>query len=170
MNIKIYTMIGLGLLLSFLIGYGLANNRDKLTYELYKYTNGDLDLTVQPVGSPADRVGEDQIYVLKDKIEIIIKNAEWSSYEPTGSMEPVLTNTANGLYIIPKGPEEIKEGDIIAYSLKGHDKDIVHRVIKIMKDEQGNYFYVTKGDANPVIDPELVPYDNVKRILFGVIY
>ena len=105
-----------------------------------------------------------------DKIEINVDGAEWSSYEPTGSMEPILSERANGLYLIPKGPEDIHVGDIIAYHYSTEDMDIVHRVVGIQKDKYGNYFYITKGDANPVPDPELVPYDNVKRILFGVIY
>jgi signal peptidase I len=94
----------------------------------------------------------------------------WSSYEPTGSMEPVLSEKANGIYILPKGPEDIKVGDIVAYSKDDHSKDIVHRVVGVTRDEYGNTFYKLKGDANPVPDPELVPYNKVQRILVGVIY
>lgn len=167
---KAYILIGLVLTLSFLFGYEIADNKDKITYDLYKFTNGNVDWVDKVEGAPGDRVLEDDIYVLRDKIEINIANAEWSSYEPTGSMEPILTHTANGLYLIPQGPEDIQVGDIVAYSLEGHDKDIVHRIVEIQKDEYGNYFYITKGDANPVPDPDPVPYDAIKRVLIGVLY
>jgi signal peptidase I len=149
----------------------VANSQQRITYDLYKFTKGNVDLVTRPVHAPRDRIIEDNIYVLKDKIEIDIPNAEWSSYEPTGSMEPVLTDTANGLYVLPKGPEDIQVGDIVAYTLgDGVSKDIVHRVIAVTKDENGNYYYTTKGDANPVSDPDLVPYNNIKRILIGILY
>lgn len=154
-----------------MFGFEVSKSQERITYDLYKFTKGNVDLTTRPIEAPKDRVSEDQIYVLKDKIEVIVPNAEWSSYEPTGSMEPVLTDTANGLYVLPKGPEDIQVGDIVAYTLgDGQSKDIVHRVIEITKDENGNYYYTTKGDANPVADPDPVPYQNIKRILIGILY
>lgn len=170
MKINIFMMAGIALILSFVFGYELASNQEKITYDLYKFTNGNIDLTEITIESPKDRIQENQIFVLKDKVEIKVPDAEWSSYEPTGSMKPILTHTANGLYVIPKGPEDVQAGDIIAYSLEGHDKDIVHRVVETQKDEHGNILYITKGDANPTIDPELVPFEDVKRVLIGVIY
>lgn len=163
-------LVGFAVIISFLLGYELSSNKEKITYDLYKYSSGNIDWVESPVESPQDRISESQISVMRNKIEIDILDAEWSSYEPTGSMEPLLSEKANGLYVIPKGPEDIKPGDIVAYSVEGRGKDIVHRVIEVEKDEHGNYYYTTKGDANPVPDPELVPYQNIKRVLIGVIY
>ena len=59
-------------------------------------------------------------------------------------------------------PEDIHVGDIILfYSPRGQ---IIHRVIYIHKDNNGKYYYTTKGDANPVIlDIEKdIPYKEVK--------
>lgn len=169
-KLKVHLLVVLVLALSFMFGFEVATQKERISYDLYKFTNGGVDWVEKPVNSPADRISEDQIYVLKNKIEIDVPNAEWSSYEPTGSMEPVLSHTANGLYLIPKGPEEIKIGDIVAYSLDDHAKDVVHRVVDVYKDEHGNYFYITKGDANPIPDPEPVPYTAIQRVLIGVLY
>ncbi len=137
---------------------------------MYTFTEGEIDWVSEPVQSPGDKISEDKIFVFKDKIELRIPNAAWSSYEPTGSMEPVLSEKANGLYIVPKGPEDIEVGDIIAYSREGHDRDIVHRVMEISQDEHGNYYYITKGDANPVPDPNPIYYKDIQRVLIGIIY
>ena len=169
-KIKVHVLLTIAIAMTFLFGFEIATNKEKITYDLYKFTKGGVDWTSKPVNSPQDRISEDQIYVLKDKIEIMVPGAEWSAYEPTGSMEPLINEKANGLYILPKGPEDIQPGDIIAYTYDETQKDVVHRVVGVEKDEHGNYFYITKGDANPVPDPDPVPYTNIKRILIGVIY
>lgn len=163
-------VFGFLLLLTFLIGYQTAINEASIKYNVYKFTNGEIDLVKRIMGSPKDRVAEDQILVTRDKIEIDIQNAEWSSYEPTGSMEPILSDTANGLYVEPKGPKDIQVGDIIAYSFNESPKPIVHRVTEIQEDEYGNVQYIVQGDANSEPDPEPVSFKDVKRVLIGVIY
>lgn len=163
-------IFGFLLLITFLVGYQTAINEASIKYEVYKYTNGEIDLVKRTMGSPKDRVKENQILVTRDKIEIDIQNAEWSSYEPTGSMEPILSATANGLYIEPKGPKDIQVGDIIAYNLVEDAKPIVHRVTEIQEDEYGNIQYIVQGDANSESDPEPVLFKDVKRVLIGVIY
>ncbi len=58
-------------------------------------------------------------------------------------------------------PEDIHVGDIILfYSDKGQ---IIHRVVYIEK-QGNNYFYTTKGDANPTITnlEKNIPYEEVK--------
>jgi len=169
MQIPIPILIGTAMLMSFIFGYMISSNKEKISYDLYRFTKGNIEME-RTINSPSDRVSEDLITVSENKIEIDIQDVEWSSYAPTGSMEPTLSETANGLYVKPKGPEDIKVGDIIAYSSEGHSRDIVHRVVEINKDEYGNYYYVTKGDANPVPDPEPVEFDMVKRVLIGIIY
>ena len=63
----------------------------------------------------------------------------------SGSMEPVIKK--GDAVIINKidGPDDLKEGDVIAF---GHDgKTIVHRLVKI-EEIDGVVYYRTKGDAN----------------------
>ena len=53
-------------------------------------------------------------------------------------------------------PEEIKENDVISYlGTYGDftDKVITHRVVGIHQNEDGKYYFRTKGDANIVEDP-----------------
>lgn len=76
-------------------------------------------------------------------------------YVLTGSMEPEIMS---GDVIISKSVDdaaELKVDDVITYmgetgEVKG--KSITHRIIDIKK-ENGEFVFVTQGDANPVADP-----------------
>ena len=61
-------------------------------------------------------------------------------------------------------PDEIEIGDVITFysdspELRGGT--ITHRVISIIKDENGNYSYQTKGDNNLIEDSSTVPFDKI---------
>ena len=61
-------------------------------------------------------------------------------------------------------PEDIKLGDVITFisvSTEHNGNIVTHRVVGIIKDEDGNYSYQTKGDANLIEDSANVPYKNV---------
>lgn len=61
-------------------------------------------------------------------------------------------------------PEQIKIGDVITFiseSTESMGATVTHRVVSILKDEQGNYSYQTKGDNNLIEDSSSVPYSNV---------
>lgn len=79
-------------------------------------------------------------------------------YEPfvveTGSMEPNLPTKAVA-YVQSEDAENIKTNDIIAFHID--EKIVTHRVIKINDSEE---YFVTKGDANNSIDPVPVKYEN----------
>ena len=67
----------------------------------------------------------------------------------SGSMEPVLN--VNDVLIVRDGGSfgELKIGDIIVFNRPdGQDRVIVHRVVEIIEDDDGNIIR-TKGDANP---------------------
>jgi hypothetical protein len=58
-------------------------------------------------------------------------------------------------------PEEISVGDVVLfYSPRGQ---IIHRVVSI-EIIDNEYFYTTKGDANPAVSPteKDIPYDKIK--------
>lgn len=64
-------------------------------------------------------------------------------------------------------PSKVKENDVISYLGSYGDfsgKVITHRVVGVLKDEDGKYLYRTKGDANIVEDP-IVSEDQ----LYGVV-
>ena len=70
-----------------------------------------------------------------------------------------------------KNPEDIKEGDIITFvstSSLTKGMTITHRVVQI-KEEDGKYSYVTKGDANLSPDASPAPFENVQgKVLFHI--
>ena len=83
----------------------------------------------------------------------------------SGSMTPKYK--VGSLVFVKKAEQaEIKTGDVITF-VAGNDKTVVtHRVVKV--DEENNCFY-TKGDANADIDAAPVIYENVLgRVKFSV--
>ena len=94
-------------------------------------------------------------------ISIFLVLAVWMStgllgFYPTvvgsGSMQPTL-NVGDLAIVIQIKPSQIKVGDIIQY---WQDEEMkLHRVVEITESETGKIF-ITKGDANPAPDPDLV--------------
>lgn len=125
-----------------------------------------LGLGYQNNQAPSNWINEEDIIVMKDKIVINVDNADISYYGPTGSMKPTLDVGANGIRVIPSGPDSINVGDIISF-----DRDgilIVHRVVEKGFDENGLYF-ITKGDNNGFSDGK-VRFEDVKYITIGILY
>ncbi len=121
----------------------------------------------QEVFSPGDWVKEDQIKVYKDKIILDVKNASWSGFTDTNSMDPFIDAEANAIEIMPLGPEAINVGDVISYQTSYGI--IIHRVIEKGKDNKGIY-YVVKGDNNRFKDPFKIRFPQVKGVVVAVIY
>ncbi len=118
--------------------------------------------------SPKDHIKEEQIFVNSDHIELQIKDAQWTGFTDTYSMDPVLDSEANGIEIVPKSPEEISVGDVISYELSD-GSIIAHRVIGINYDSEGVY-YLLKGDNNPKADDGRIRFEQVRGILVAVVY
>ena len=77
----------------------------------------------------------------------------------SGSMEPTI-NTGDAIIVKDiKKENELKEGDIIAFS--ENNITVVHRIIKIQSD-QGKNFYQTKGDNNNTSDGGLRTKKDIK--------
>lgn len=115
--------------------------------------------------SPGDWISQNQIFMNKDSIVIMVPNASLSSYAPTGSMEPVFDENSNGIRIKPADEDQIQVGDIITYG----DKNIVHRVIEKGEDEGGVWF-MAKGDNNDVDDGVKIRFSDIKYVTIGVLY
>ncbi|MBU3940650.1 MAG: hypothetical protein KKH88_01850 [Nanoarchaeota archaeon] len=124
----------------------------------------DFNATEKP--SPKDRISEDQILVLPDKIIINIAQASWAQYTDTNSMDPLLDEEANGLELTPENKEDLQVGDVIAYET--NIGFIVHRIIDINEDEQG-WYCITKGDNSSLADQK-VRFEQIRFVLIGVIY
>lgn len=119
--------------------------------------------------SPSDWIKEDQIYVFDNQVILDIKDVTWTRYANTNSMDPVLDETATGLEIRPKTPEELHLGDIISYKSDIFDAFIVHRIIRIGDDEKG-WYAIVKGDNSTIQDPERVRFNQIDAVLIGIIY
>lgn len=122
--------------------------------------------------SPFDHVKESEIKVFKNEVKINIKNVVWSKFTATHSMDPLLDVGANGLHIIPETKEQLHVGDIVSYnpSIPGYEKTIIiHRIIEIGNDKKG-WYAIIKGDNLPKPDPGKVRFEQIKRVLIGVIY
>lgn len=74
----------------------------------------------------------------------------------TGSMEPTLHV---GDIVIVKKTTDIKENDIISFRIE--NTVVTHRVKEIYK-ENGQDYFITKGDANSGIDTELLDKKNIE--------
>lgn len=160
------------LLLFFLAGF-LANTITGFSF----YSEESVKNVLQeqkPISSeliekpmPGDWVRKDKIKVYDDKVVLDIKKAEWSEFTNTHSMEPLLGVNANGIELKPASSAEVNVGDIVAYN--SSIGTIIHRVIKKDVDENGTYF-IMKGDNNSQEDSERIRFEDIERVLVGVIY
>lgn len=116
--------------------------------------------------APNERITEENIIVLEDKIILRIANASISRYSNSGSMIPVLDKGTNGIRIKPTTPDEINKGDIISF--RRNNRLIVHRVIEKSFDEKGVYF-ITAGDNNFYNDGK-IRFEDIEYITVGILY
>lgn len=61
--------------------------------------------------------------------------------------------------------KELKVGDIIAYNNSTSGKIIIHRLVEIKTDDNGEKIYVTKGDANNGVDSIKVTYEKIRGVV-----
>lgn len=146
------------LVIIFLSGFSLINISQK-----------PFSISAEEIDSPYDRINEDQIEVYNNKVIINIQDPEYARFTNTNSMDPILDETANAIEIIPKSEEDIHLGDVVSYKSKLTNSVIIHRIIKISKDEGGIY-YTLKGDNNKMPDPEKVRFNQIERVVVAIIY
>lgn len=86
----------------------------------------------------------------------------------SGSMKPTIKE---GSVIVVLESESYKEGDVITFK-SGRDAGIptTHRIENV-KVEGGEVVYITKGDANPVVDiSETGESDVIGKVIFNISY
>jgi len=85
----------------------------------------------------------------------------------SGSMRPNL-EIGDVVFVSDINLEEIKVGDIIQFKTENMILPIVHRVYEI-NEEDGNLFFITKGDDNdnPDIDP-VIPQNIIGKVTFTI--
>ena len=79
----------------------------------------------------------------------------------SGSMEPTY-HTGSLIYVKDVDPFQLQSGDVITFMLD-EDTLATHRIVQVVPDENDPTVvrFMTKGDANDVIDGSLVHYKNV---------
>lgn len=71
----------------------------------------------------------------------------------SGTMEPALYR--GDIVVVEKNPDNIQVGDIVVYNATWfQNKAVIHRVISIKNDSNGNTLFKLKGDNNNISDPE----------------
>ena len=170
-NLRIVMVI-----LAFLAGLLASNMLATQGFSTPTYTDGFefpttiIGGSVMPTDTPQDRVSEEQIIVLHDKVVLDIENAEWSTFTPTKSMMPVIDTGANAIQVQPQpGCTDIELGDIVSYESKYAEGTVIHRIVAKGEDEQG-LFFIAKGDSNPTPDPGKIRCDQILRVLVAIIY
>ena len=84
----------------------------------------------------------------------------------SGSMEPEIS-VGSIVFVKEVSQTELKVGDVISYRLSG-DTVVTHRIDSIDLD---NKVYITKGDANEVVDNVPVAFENILgRLSFHIPY
>ena len=153
-----------GLVLVFLAGFLTAG-----ALLFIPSVSASTSLNVEQ-SSPQNHVDEDQILVYDDEVILNIEHVQWARIADTNSMDPLIDAGANALQIIPQSPRDIDVGDVVSYSPQGSPaKHVIHRIVFSGEDEKGTY-YILKGDNNKVADPGKVRFEQIDRVLIGVIY
>lgn len=70
-------------------------------------------------------------------------------------------NPGDAIIVLGARPEDIRAGDVIVFHQKQYDMPIIHRVYNITQRE-GEYYFFTKGDHNPIGDPWAVSGHDVE--------
>lgn len=109
-----------------------------------------------------------------------IYSLKGEKYEPRFSLytiiSPSMTPNINVYDVIldlrVDDPEDIEIGDVITFissSPETSGMTITHRVISIIKDNEGNYSFKTKGDYSPIEDTSAVDFNSIiGRVAFKI--
>ena len=87
----------------------------------------------------------------------------------SGSMQPTV-KVGSLLLTRPVDVEDLRVGDVITYRSPGNHTTLTHRIVSI-RQQDGDWVFQTKGDANPEPDPrEVILRGQVTKMAFGIPY
>ena len=92
---------------------------------------------------------------------LVVKSGSMSGTAP-GHIE-----VGDLIFVSPVKPEELKAGDVIAFQEKGSLSVTTHRIVEVVKQENGAFVFSTKGDANNTVDSDPVSEDRLVGIYTG---
>jgi len=146
----------------------LKNENNDLLEQINKENNPTIIISSElnnTIG-PRNRINQRDIIVNENNI-VINKNVSIAKINSTGSMHPTLNLYSTAIQITPKSNNEIFVGDIVSY--KKDDESIIHRVIRVDSDDKG-WYAITKGDNNEIEDEEKVRFEQIQKVLVGILY
>lgn len=120
---------------------------------------------VEPAGS--QQISFERIKVFHDRVLIDEPGIKYAQVK-SGSMAPLIVRGSTVLEKEVDSPFDIQLGDIISFYEPSLDDVVLHQVIEIIHTD-GEVFFGTKGTANPYADAWVVPFENIKGVLVGVI-
>lgn len=121
--------------------------------------------TTDVVVESTQRIPFDSYKVYADEVQIAYPGLRYAQVS-SDSMAPLITHDSVVFEKVPESSDEVHIGDVISFYEPSVDKTVLHMVIDIV-EQDGSSFYRTKGTANPVADPWLVAFVNVKGIMVG---
>ena len=105
------------------------------------------------------RFGVCSICIIAILFGVAVMTAHFNGYSfgtiSSGSMEPALE--VGDAVVVSNNTNQIEEGDIIIFESDTSDIPVCHRVVTEFPDDH----FVTKGDANEVMDNDIVHRDDV---------
>ncbi len=90
-----------------------------------------------------------------------------TAYVTSGSMTPAI-QIRDGAILKPADTQQIEVGDIVTFASPMSPFLVAHRVVEI-RIMEGRRYFVTRGDANPLPDPGLVPSEAVRGRLVWIV-
>lgn len=99
----------------------------------------------------------DYIKMIKKNFEIVIGG---------NSMFPTLIEGEKVQVRYQECYIDLKTGSIILFYNKKYMDYVVHRIIKIVEMNNGQKYYVTKGDNNTQVDEYLVKEEDIRGIVY----
>ena len=124
-------------------------------------------LSSDATGKVISHISENQITAGPSRVCIQQSGLRYVNVD-TPSMEPLINTQTLLVEKTPTLLREIEEGDIISFYEPLGKQNILH-VVTAVVSTGNSVSYRTRGWANTVEDPWLVPYSNVKGVVVAIV-
>lgn len=142
---------------------------------LFVYLTDDLylvdDTRPYTTISPCKKLDKKTIGFFSEKIIMNMTgiNYTYSSVWGTGSMLPFISKDSITLGMVLDNKTQICVGDIISYLPENESIEILHQIVGVGEDDKGLY-YTAKGYNYKTKDKEKIRREQIKKVVFAVVY
>lgn len=127
-----------------------------------------LRIETAPNLAPFPRIPFNKIVWNDNMICVNISNLTLGTYTNTNSMIPVLDYGHYGVYYTPEFPQEVYEGDIVAFKLPNISYNVIHRISKIGYDQE-DWYAIVRGDRFPS-RKDKIRWHQIEKVLIAILY